>query len=363
MQPRLRALPVELRPTGPARAVDRRVPRAGRRVPAHADLLREHRRRRADGAAGLLGDRRLRHGARRGREVLDERLADHAGDRRPPGRQRLRRRADLARRGDGPGQRPRPGRRLLRDGGPGHGAPERRGLRGLQGLGGRHARERRPARRVQGHRRPLRRAAAAHAAAAVRARRRRLGRAPSNRRAATAPVPLAARPRGGGADRRLVLPSRRVRRPAARPQPVRRRPRRVPRRPGRRRVCVPVRHPRGVPGRQRPQSRRFRDGVARVGAVPGPAQAADQRRVPVVLAVRRLPRRLHGREVLHRAAARRPGPGVRAGPRRVAARTARRPRGPAARARPLAPQAVASGPGLRREPAGRARGPLSRKGP
>ena len=56
-----------------------------------------------------------------------------------------------------------------------------------------------------------------------------------------------------------------------------------------------------------------------VGAVPGPAPTADRRRVRVVLALRRVPRRLHGGEVLHGPAARRSGPGVRARARRVAA--------------------------------------------
>ena len=46
------------------------------------------------------------------------------------------------------------------------------------------------------------------------------------------------------------------------------------------------------------------------------AQPADRRRVHEVLGLRLLPGRLHGREVLHRPAARRPGPGVREGQRR-----------------------------------------------
>ena len=48
------------------------------------------------------------------------------------------------------------------------------------------------------------------------------------------------------------------------------------------------------------------------------AQAADRRRVRVVLVLRRVPRRLHGGEVLHRAAARRSRPRVRARARRDA---------------------------------------------
>ena len=180
------------------------------------------------------------------------------------------------------------------------------------------------ARRLQGDRRPLRRAAAAHAPAAVGARRRRVGRAASDRRAAAAALRLAARPRRGRPDRRLVLPPRRLRRSAARPEPLRRRPRRVPVDPvGDVYACPFAIHDAFLAGNVR-EPGRVRDGLARVGALPGAAQAADERRVPVVLALRRLPRRLHGGEVLHRAAAGRPGPGVRARARRVAARPARR---------------------------------------
>ena len=107
------------------------------------------------------------------------------------------------------------------------------------------------------------------------------------------------------------------------PEPLRRRPRRVPDRPGRRRLRVPVRDPRRVPGRQRARARRLRAGVARVGAVPRAAPAADGRRVRVLSVLRLVPRRLHGGEVLHRPAARRPRSRVRARPRRAAARRAR----------------------------------------
>ena len=64
---------------------------------------------------------------------------------------------------------------------------------------------------------------------------------------------LAARARRGGAHRRLVLPSGRLRRSAAGAQPLRRRTRRLPDRPDRRRLRLPVRDPRRVPGRQRPR--------------------------------------------------------------------------------------------------------------
>ena len=49
-----------------------------------------------------------------------------------------------------------------------------------------------------------------------------------------------------------------------------------------------------------------------------------RRRVPVLLGLRLLPRRLHGGQVLHRAAAGRPRPGVRQGPRRARAGRGRR---------------------------------------
>ena len=62
------------------------------------------------------------------------------------------------------------------------------------------------------HRRPLRRAAAAHPAAPVRPRRRRLGRAAPDRGAAARALRLAARARRERADRRLVLPPGRLRR-------------------------------------------------------------------------------------------------------------------------------------------------------
>ena len=60
--------------------------------------------------------------------------------------------------------------------------PRRRRLSGIQDLGRHHARERGAARRVQGDRRRLRRAAADHASAALGPRRGRLGRAASHRR-------------------------------------------------------------------------------------------------------------------------------------------------------------------------------------
>ena len=86
----------------------------------------------------------------------------------------------------------------------------------------------------------------------------------------------------------------------------------------------------------------FEDGLAVVGAVLVAARAADRRRVPVVRALRLLPGRVHGGEVLHRAAARRAGPGVRARVRRAGAGGAGGGRGGAALGRrPLPRRPVA----------------------
>ena len=77
------------------------------------------------------------------------------------------------------------------------------------------------------------------------------------------------------AHRRLVLPPGRVRRGAARAQPVRRGPGGVPDRPGRRRVRLPVRHPRQLPGRQRPRPGRVR---AACGSTPSCSPGCASRR-------------------------------------------------------------------------------------
>ena len=87
---------------------------------------------------------------------------------------------------------------LVRHGDPGHGEPGRRpGMRGFKISVVVHPAQHRPARRVQGARRPLRRPAAADPAAPVRPRRRRLGRAAPDRRAAARALRLAAGPRRG----------------------------------------------------------------------------------------------------------------------------------------------------------------------
>ena len=85
-------------------------------------------------------------------------------------------------------------------------------------------------------------------------------------------------------------------------------------------------------------------------------------RLHVVLGLRRLPRRLHGGQVLHRPAARRPRPRVREGPRRTGAAcvadraTAPKPSLDHSHRTPAhLCLAARPGPRLRREPAGRVR--------
>ena len=141
-----------------------------------------------------------------------------------------------------------------------------------------------------------------------------------HRRPAARALRLAGRARRERADRRLVLPPRRLT---------------ATRCPGLnlcgagRVVCLidPVGdvyacpfaiHDNFLAGNVR-DAGRLRRGLARVGAVRRPAPPADRRRLHVLLGLRRLPGRLHGGEVLHRPAARRARPGVRAGPRRAGA--------------------------------------------
>ena len=86
----------------------------------------------------------------------------------------------------------------------------------------------------------------------------------------------------------------------------------------------------------------FARGLARVGAVHRAACAGQRGRVRVVRVVGRVSRRVHGGEVLHRHAARRPGPRLRATatatrvalPAVPSAPTAPRPRGPRPPRRP-----------------------------
>ena len=267
----------------------------------------------------LLGAGRLRHRPPGRREVLHQRHPDHARGRGPPARrQRLRRRADLPRRRHRRGQR-RGARRRARTPPPcgrwtTSPPPASAASSSPSSAPGRTSPQ---LDEFKAHRRPLRRPAAADPAAPVRSRGRRLGRAAPDRGPAARAVRLAGGARRGRPDRRLVLPPGRLRRAAAGPQPVRRRPGGLPDRPGRRRLRLPVRHPRRVPGRQRALRRAGSPRVWRESELfrelrepqSGGACRSCAR-------VRRLPGRLHGGEVLHRAAARRPRPRVRAGPRR-----------------------------------------------
>ncbi len=153
--------------------------------------------------------------------------------------------------------------RLVRRRPAGDGPPRRRRLRAVQDLGRRHPPQRRPARRLQGARRLVRRPAAGHPAAPVGTRRRLVARAAPDERPAAADLPLAARSRRRRADRRLLLPPQRARRAAARAEHVRGGAGGLPDRPDRRRVRLPVRHPRRVPRRVGARRRRVHRDLAR----------------------------------------------------------------------------------------------------
>jgi organic radical activating enzyme len=111
-------------------------------------------------------------------------------------------------------------------------------LRTVQDQHRRHPPQRRPAERVQGARRRLRRPAACDPPAAERPWCRQLARSAPDERPAATGVPLVAgaqrpAPRPAGADRRQLLPPQRPRRAAAGSQHVRRRQGRLPDRPDR----------------------------------------------------------------------------------------------------------------------------------
>ena len=90
----------------------------------------------------------------------------------------------------------------------------------------------------------------------------------------------------------------------------------------------------------------FAGGVAALGAVHRAAPAADRRRLPQLRVLRLLPGRVHGGQVLHRAAAGRAGPGVRARVRRAGPRrSGRRPAVPEVRCGPLPVGAAERAPG------------------
>ena len=135
---------------------------------------------------------------------------------------------------------------------------------------------------------------------------------------------------------------------AARAEHVRCRARRVPDRPDRRRLRLPVRHPRRVQGRLGPRRRRLHVDLAGERAVPVAARAAVGRGLRQLRQLRRLPGRLHGGQVLHRPAPRRPRPGVRQRPRRGPPRRRRRrldpppDDGPLPQGRHLAPRSRSS---------------------
>ena len=173
-----------------------RVPGGHRRAAADAGLLRQHRRRRADRPAGLLGAARLRHRARRRRQVLHQRRQDHPG---PVARQLAASDyVDVQISLDGATAEVNDAVR-----GPGSYDTALRAMRNLADAGfagfkisvvmTRHNVGQLDA--VQGDRRPVRRAAADHPAAPVRPRRRRVGRAAPDRGPAARAVRLAGRPR------------------------------------------------------------------------------------------------------------------------------------------------------------------------
>ena len=369
VQPRLRALPELVGTARPGRADHRRGQGADRRVRADADLLRQHRRRRADRAAGLLGAARLRRGAPRRREVLDQRVPDHP--RAGRGSSRRRDYVDVQISLDGATAE-------VNDRGPRRQAPTTRRCgrwRNLQAAGMRDFKMSVVCTRHNiGQLDEFKAIADRYGAQLRLTRLRPSGRgadvweraAPAARAAARA-LRLAGGQRRRGAHRRLVLPPVGVRRRAAGAEPLRRRTRRLPGRPGRGRVRVSVRHPRHG---SRPASVRGRRASATVwsdsAAVRGAALPADRRRVHEVLGVRLLPGRLHGREVLHRPAARRTGPRVREGQRRGRARCRGGP--PGTQSGPLAHRngpyragaADAAAPSAPTGPATRTRSPVAR---
>ncbi len=203
---------------------------------------------------------------------------------------------------------------LVRDGDPGAGEPRRGGLQRRQDLGRRDPPQRRPARRLRGAGRALRCHAAHHPAAS------RPAAAPTCGTSCTRPPEQQVQlydwlvARGDGVltgDSFFHLSGLGAAGCAGRPEPVRRGPGGLPDRPGRRRLRLPVRHPRPVPGRKHPVRRRFRQRLEERSAVPRAAGAAVGRRVRQLRTLRQLPRRLHGREVLHRPAAGRSRPRMR----------------------------------------------------
>ena len=201
-----------------------------------------------------------------------------------------------------------------------HGQPPGRRHEGLQALGRLHPSQHRPARRVQGHRRQVRRPAAADPAAPVGPRRRRLGRAAPAARTSSASSTTGWSPtatRSSPATRSSTC------RPTARHCPVS--------------TCAAragssawsTRSATSTRARSPSTTSSWPATCARTAASTRSGRPrrcsldlrspADRRRLHAVLGVRLVPRRLHGRQVLHRPAARRAGPGVREGQQRVGA--------------------------------------------
>ena len=131
-----------------------------------------------------------------GREVLHQRRAHHPRGGRQAGRQRLRRRADLARRRHRRGQRRGARPRLVRDGHPRAGEPRRRrASRTPRSRSWSPATTSTSSTTSRRSADALRRHPAHHPAASVGSRRRRVGRTAPDRRAAGAALRLAGRPR------------------------------------------------------------------------------------------------------------------------------------------------------------------------
>ena len=193
--------------------------------------------------------------------------------------------------------------------------------------------------------------------------------------AAARALRLAAGQRRQGAHRRLVLPPVGVRRGAARAQPLRCRPGGLPDRPGRRRLRLPVRHPRELPRRQRPRRGRLPAGVAALASC-SPTCAARRPAAPARSARTSTPaaaaawrpssspacRSTGPTPSACRATARRRWPPATSSWSRRGATSTTRTRGPV-RGQPtlLGIPAHPAGEDLRRVPAGRTRPALTRR--
>ncbi len=184
LQSGVRALPELVGSPGPGRADAGRGAPHRRRAGRPEGVLREHRRGRADAAAGLLRPRRIRHGASGGGQVLDQRDAAVGGAGEAVGGAGLSGRADQYRRRDGGHERRGARRGLVRGGPPGDGQSGGGGLRSVQGQRRRDAPERGGARCAGGDRRGVRGAAPTDPPAAIWAGGRLVGRAAPDRFAA-----------------------------------------------------------------------------------------------------------------------------------------------------------------------------------